>query len=566
MRHIYILFILFISIAILYTYPLAFNLSTMLPGIGESDTPLSVWNIWHFKKSIFSEHNLFAFRTNYIFYPQNPSLVLHNYAMTTGLMSIPLQCLFSPIVSRNILFFIQFVLTGLGMYFLVLRFTGNKIAALWSAVTLSFCPYVIIRSYNYFHFSTVWFFPWFIYALWKFLDTEKLKFSLLAALIYALCLINDQTYFVFLTILTVPIVIFFRLRAQKISPGPRLIKNSLIGCLFFLVLSFPYLRSLADEIVGSGNKLSVWPDLAIDYFSLDLNNILRPSPILSLYRKIPYICVPMQHVTNVFAGYIPLFFALYALLNIKNASHEKRTIITLWLTIGIVCFFIALGPLPFGKNSFLNIFSLYNLLCAGPLKQIRIPVRFSLISLIAIYIIAGFGVERFVTLNDKKRLNSVVLSFFLITMQVIEFLPMPYPLLNLEVPEVYRSLSSQNTDSPLLVLPLGWQSSYKTIGRYHKRIQYYQTIHGHPIFQGQIARIEDNYFDYYLSREGFRYLIEADDRLPTESEKIKVYAILRQYGIKDVVIHSSYFDKRHLEALLQMFKNYPGRLSVELAM
>lgn len=93
-----------------------------------------------FKKSIFSDHNFLSFDTKYIFYPQGPSLILHNYTITTGLMSLPFQYFFEPIVSKNLTFFIQFALTGLGMYFLSLYFTNNKIAALWSSITLAFCP------------------------------------------------------------------------------------------------------------------------------------------------------------------------------------------------------------------------------------------------------------------------------------------------------------------------------------------------------------------------------------------------------------------------------------------
>ncbi len=265
-------------------------------------------------------------------------------------------------------------------------------------------------------------------------------------------------------------------------------------------------------------------------------------------------------------GYVPLFFAFFTLVNLKNISYEKRKVIAFWLIIGIVFFLIALGPLSFGRNQSLNKFSLYNFLCSGILRQLRIPVRFSLVVLIAIYILAAFGVERFVKLNKAKFLNNANLCLFLIILQIIEFLPIPYPLLKLKVPRVYRNLALLDIDSPILVLPLGWQSSYKTLGTYDKRIQFYQTIHGHPIFQGQVARIEDSYFNYYISQEGFRYLIDADKRMPTSAEKRQVHNILCKYGIKYVVIHGTYFDKKYLDTLLKMFRDYSGELFVEFAM
>ncbi|MBU1853212.1 MAG: hypothetical protein KJ957_04125 [Candidatus Omnitrophica bacterium] len=356
-------------------------------------------------------------------------------------------------------------------------------------------------------------------------------------------------------------IVFFFLEKHKLPS----IKNSIIGLSVFLILTLPYLIGLASKIIAKEASSHIWPDICIDYFSLHIHNLFRPSPILSLYREIPYINVPMKHVTNVFAGYIPLFFAAFALVNLKNISHEKRKIIIFWLITGALFFLLALGPYCFGKDQSLNKFSLYNLLCSGLLRQIRIPVRFSLVTLIAIYIIASFGVERFTKLNKQNLLNNKNLCLFLVLLQIAEFLPIPYPLLSLKTPEIYYKLASQNTNSPILVLPLGWQSSYKTVGIYDKKIQFHQTIHGHPIFQGQIARIEDSYFDYYTQQDGFRYLIDANKRLPTSSETKGVHNILRTYGIKNVVIHNSYFDSVHLNILLEIFKDYPGELTVEFA-
>jgi hypothetical protein len=60
----------------------------------------------------------------------------------------------------------------------------------------------------------------------------------------------------------------------------------------------------------------------------------------------------------------------------------------------------------------------------------------------------------------------------------------------------------------------------------------YQTVHGHPVFQGQIARIPDKYFDFYTDDPGFRYLMDASNRLPTPEEAERVLEILATYRIK----------------------------------
>ncbi len=560
----WLLFLTIILVASLYTDPLVINLSSQFPGFRQTDTYLSVWNIWHLKKTLADGRNIFALTADYIFYPQKPSLALHNYTITSGLMSLPFQLVFSPLVSMNLIFFLHFVLTGMGMFFLVSYFTGTRLAGFWSAVTLAFCPYLMIQSCYFIHFSAIWFFPWFIYFFWRFLEGGKIKYSCLAAVVYALSLLEDQTYFFFLTILGV-LMIIFRIMERKEQPEKAFLKNSLAGLSIFFVIASAYILKVVTAVKSTTTGFPVWPDLAIDYFSLHLSNILRPSSLLTVYRALPYLSTPIMHVTNVFAGYVPLFFAFLTLISFKGFSREKKRIILFWFLAGTLFFLIALGPLPFGKNQFLNKFSFYNILCSGVLRQLRIPVRFSLVTLIAIYILAAFGVERFMRLNRSKLLSNASLGLFLVVLQIIEFLPMPYPLLFLKTPKTYSELALRDKGSPVLVLPLGWQSSYRTLGGYYKEIQFYQTVHQHPIFQGQIARIDQRYFDYYLSQPGFKFLMEAEKRAALPGEREEVYGLLRRYGIKNVIIHGQYFDKKLLDGLSKMFKNYPGELSVGYA-
>jgi hypothetical protein len=386
----------------------------------------------------------------------------------------------------------------------------------------------------------------------------------LAALVYALSLLEDQTYFFFLTILAFLLII--SRAVDKNRPSDKIyFKNSLAGIAIFFLVALPYLWKILSALKSSTTAFTVWPDAGIDYFSLHVSNLFRPSPILSVYKEIPYLSTSMMHVRNIFVGYVPLFFALIALFNLRNFVPEKRRIIIFWLLTGGVFFLIALGPKPFGNNQLLNKFSLYNVLCSGVLRQLRIPERFALVTLLAIYILAAFGMERFMRLNRSKLLSNKSLGLFLVGLQIIEFMPMPYPLLYLKVPRVYYDLASRAKGSPILVLPLGWQNSYKTLGGYYKEIQFYQTIHEHPIFQGQIARIEERYFDYYLAQPGFRFLMDAEKRTPSPGEKEGVFDLLRKYNIKYVVIHSQYFDKKHLGELEEIFKAYPGELYVKYA-
>ena len=549
-RHISIFFIILtlIAIAFLYTYPLCLTMSFHLPGFEQTDTYLSAWNIWHLKKTILSGLDFFKLTTQYIFYPQTPSLFLHNYIITSGLLSLPFQAFFSPIVSMNLVFFLQFILTGAGMYMLVSWYTRSRFAGLWAGITLAFCPYVIMQSCYFLHFSSVWFFPWFIFFFWKFLGYGKLRFGAGAAAVYALCLFEDQTYFLFLTILAVFMVVFFSARKRKtLHSGFRM--NAAISAALFLGLASWYLIGLIRATAAVQTRLPVWPDAAIDYFSIHWAGLLRPSPLLAAYRTVPSLATPLAHVTNAFAGYVPLFFACLALLRINRLVAYKKRIVLFWVMTGTVFYLLAAGPLLFGPHANLCALAPYNLLCIGPLRQMRSPVRFVFVTLVSVYIVAGFGAEQFLRMKRLFIQSGVCVGTFLIILQIIEFLPGSYPLLDLTVPQVYVDLAQRDKGSPVLVLPLGWQTSYKSVGYYNKETQYFQTVHEHPLFQGQIARIDDKYIDYYTSQPGFKYLMEAHFRSPTPEEQADVYRLLKEYGIKNIIISTKYFPPHHLHTI-----------------
>lgn len=549
-----LLLAMLVSIAILYTYPLAFSMRDRLAGFEQTDTYLSVWNIWHLKKTFSQGLDFFRLRSDFIFYPQRPALFLHNYIITSGLLSLPFQAFFSPIVSMNLVFFLQFILAGAGMYMLVSYYSRSRFAGLWAGITLAFCPYVVMQSCYFLHFSSVWFFPWFIFFFWKFLGYGRLRYGAGAAIVSALCLLEDQTYFFFLLILALGMAGFFISRQRK-TRDSSFWRNGAVSATIFLVISSWYLAGLIRETIVTGTRLPIWSDRAIDYFSLHAPGFFRPSPLLAAYRALPFLTTPIIHVTSVFVGYVPLFFACLALLRFNRLVPYKKKTVLFWAVTGSVFFLIAAGPHAFGSGGILKALAPYNLLCIGPLRQLRIPVRFAFVTIMSVYIIAGFGVEQFIRMKRLFIKSSVAVGTFLILLQIAEFLPAPYPLLDLTVPQVYKDLAHLDKGSPVLVLPLGWQTSYKSVGWYNKETQYFQTVHEHPIFQGQIARIDDRYIEYYTSQPGFRYLMEAHFREPSSKEIADVSRILSEYGIRHVVISKKYFSPKYLQTIQDVLAN-----------
>ena len=153
------------------------------------------------------------------------------------------------------------------------------------------------------------------------------------------------------------------------------------------------------------------------------------------------------------------------------------------------------------------------------------------------------------------------LPLVIIGLQVIEFMPGRYPLYNMTPPPVYKGIAP---DKPVLILPLGWSNGYKTYGQDPRLIQYAQTAHGRPIFQGHISRLEKSFFDFYLSDERFQCLMNADTDWRQEPAIKHLFSLLDRFGIEDIVIYEKYYSQEYLDSLMSALKKCPRRVRVNI--
>jgi len=192
-------------LTILFTYPLVCHMGTHIPGKGISDPPLFVWNAWNFKTSLLnSPHDPMTALS--LLYPFQPNLVMHTYTILRSVIILFLSLFFNLITSFNIVTLLMFTFSGVGAYFLTLRFVNNPFAAFLSGVIFSFCPFKLARLGGHYNFIDSAFIPFFILLLFQLFKKKGMKKPVMAGILLALVGYCSYYYLVFLILF---IIIFF---------------------------------------------------------------------------------------------------------------------------------------------------------------------------------------------------------------------------------------------------------------------------------------------------------------------------------------------------------------------
>jgi hypothetical protein len=129
-----------VVLTVAMTYPLAFRLGE----IGRADSgdgQFSIWNVaWVARTLVVDPRHVFDAN---IFYPRQWTLAYSEANLGAGALAIPAYwATRNPYVANNVVTLLSFILSGLGMYYLVRYLTGDRRAAVLSAICFAYCPYV----------------------------------------------------------------------------------------------------------------------------------------------------------------------------------------------------------------------------------------------------------------------------------------------------------------------------------------------------------------------------------------------------------------------------------------
>ena len=126
------------------TYPLAFRLGH-IGRVDNSDGQFSIWNVAWVARTLVADP-LHVFDSN-IFYPHRDTLAYSESNLGAGAIAAPVYwATRNPYAAHNAAVAAAFVLSFIGMFYLVRHLTGDRRAAAIAAIAFAFCPFEYART------------------------------------------------------------------------------------------------------------------------------------------------------------------------------------------------------------------------------------------------------------------------------------------------------------------------------------------------------------------------------------------------------------------------------------
>ena len=566
-----LVFVLYLGIAIAFTYPLILNPTTHISGDG-GDGPIFVWNAWWFDKA-FSDNSVSLIYTDYLNYPDGLDLLFHTHTYVHDALINLLEPLFGLIASFNIVLLLAMTLAAMGMYMLANSIVKNRIAAFIAGIVFAFAPCIFVRSLGHFNLAAVWPIPWFFYFFFQALKTKKFRWAIPAGVVYGISILNGFHYPLYILLFG-----FIALVAQAIfSAKSFFTKDTVAVILVMIAVAVAIALPLFVEYFAAylGNNAPAKPPLSdYDGYSADFVRFFIPSFLhpwlgdLALKINTTFADQGGGIENTVFMGYTVILLSLLATFLVRGKlkkSNKQKSVLNhpwFWSFFLIIAFLLALGPslTMLGDQQF-NIFGqarqiklpyqwLWHLPIIGGL---RVPSRFAVMVMFAAAVLVAICLAWFLKfIKDKinwEKSATFLLAIVCAGLILFEFLPAPFSTNDLSLPDAYADKIPP--DGTALNMPFGMTSGFRKIGRLYPIYQYAQAVHQRPIVSGYVSRIPNENFDELTRTPGLKFLLEYP-RLRGELadfSKKQVAEVIKEKNIKTVIIHKYQYRLNHPDVI-----------------
>ncbi len=476
-------YLLYLLLAVLITWPLAWQLDTHLAGYSNTDSTERVHHVWWLSHALRTGQTLFWLPN--LGWPDGMagiSLLARpfNY-WPASLLALALPLL----VADNLLLLSQTALMGLGMYALGLRLGGgSRAAALIGGLVFMAAPTFQAHLGNgHSGHHALAFAPLFVLALLRLRETEGRKRQrwFVAG---ALCFMLPGSGHVLQVIyVMLPLTLLLALRElwRRDWRGlGQLLLVCLAGALLQMFFILPVFSTTLDTPAYTGAGGDV-------HFSLDLLGVITPSFHHPLYGQLGFTWEVLGSYIGERSAWIGLVAGALALLALVRGRGR------FWLGLALLAWLLALGPLLnlLGESVTVRVddhtsyVTLPSVILQGvPLLQLsRTPGRFSYALALAIACLATqgaallFGQPRF-----RSRLRQALLLTLLLVAILFDYQWFwPFPTLNATIPVEIAALGQRDDLRAVLNIPVRRSPAVKNA-------LWLQTAHQLPLIGGQVTR------------------------------------------------------------------------------
>ncbi|MCS6801951.1 MAG: hypothetical protein RMM58_08430 [Chloroflexota bacterium] len=532
----------YLLLTLVVTYPLLRFPTTLVPS---GDGMLTAWALAWYAAAFPSR--LETILTGPIFYPYQLTMLYDEHFFAQAVQAWPIIKLTgSPVLAYNLLLLSTFLLSAVGVYLLVRRWTGNRWAAFAAGALFSFSGVRLVHA-GHLHILSVQWVPFSLWLLDRWIAVGRLR-DLAGFTLAATAQLLSAYNFVLVYPLTVGVWCLVRLLS-----APRLITRRTLGglaaaagviALVNAPLGLLYLR-LSEQLgfTRDAAETALYSASPLDY--------LVASPFSWLYGS---LTAPWRHPAwtehSLFPGITLLTLGAIGALSLAlPVSRGRRGLLLAAVAVAGVTgnFSLGLAPLPPPLPDVRVYGLLYDLLPVT--RGVRVPARAAVFVTLALALLAGFALAwllpRLAAWPPLQRaghslgIGGAAVAALLITgFAVTESLSLPFlrpeERIDDHPPAVSRWLAEQPGRAPIVELPM----------LLHTREQWYETsrmlrgtLHWRPLLNGYRGFIPPTLKDLSRRMAGF----PDDDTL----------AVLYGLGVEFVVVHRGEMPPTSFEALLR---------------
>jgi len=490
----------FLVLALLLYWPMTSSIASTVPN-GGGDVYQTMWNLWWVGYALLELHTSIYF-TNMLYFPVGASLVTQTLSPLAGIIALPFQAVSLPF-EYNVIFFVDFMLSGLFMYMLAYHVVGNKYAAFVAGIIFAFSPMHIAQSLGHLNWTSIEFVPLFILLFILTIEKKKVVYPIAAALSFVFVVFfGDPEQGVITAVFATLLLIYYAASKKRSEILNRKFATNLavmIVLVFILGSPFivPIIRGIQNGALSQAAQLSglqynmLWSDPLASFFLPSPDNALL-RPLANSYMQI-YSVDPTERIS--YLGYVAIFLMLYGLY--YGYKKKDYSVIALWTIVFAIFAWLSLGPylqvgpMPNEVGGLPEIYLLYR--SVPVLSLIREPGRFDMITTVALAILAAFGFKELMAKLDNGKHSKnypvyITSAFvFFILLEYSGFFAGSGAFITPHIPKVYYEIGNLTGNYTVLVLPATTNGSRAT-ALYLGMQMYYQTAFKKPIITGYTSR------------------------------------------------------------------------------
>ena len=513
---------IFAALATLHTWPMPSD-PAHLTRLDNDDTAFNTWVIaWVAHQIVRNPLRLFDAP---IFYPARDALAFSEHMFAQGVMSAPLHWAgLSPALVYNVMVWLGFTLSGFAMALVMRAWTGSASAGIVAGCLYAFNAHLLTR-YAHLQALHMQFFPLVLYALdrvlreadWRAPSTWR-HAALLGAGFVTQALCSNYT----LVLMTLALLAAVAVRRETWRPTPALLLQlAIVAAAVVLVLLpflLPYLRVRGEQgLVRTLDDVRGYSAGWADYL-VTAGRIHYASWSHRFY----------EDRTALFPGVLGTVLALVAVARGTAWSDPRARMALAFGLAGVTLSFGAAVP----GYEWLHTHVPF-------LEGIRAVARFGLLFLIAIAILAGFGVA---ILQQRwgRRPWWPALVFAIVSVVTLEALRAPLVMHRYDGIAAVHGRLRQDDVRAIVVFPLYYGRTFHINARY----LLHQTRHWRPMF---------NAYSSYAPAH-FHERAERFQKFPDES----VLREMREIGITHVVLHRAPLAENFGTAAVDGLRTHPA--------